>query len=42
MIDIFEKIIIEIKEKIKKFRLFLEKKIINIRPNKAIKMYKIF
>jgi hypothetical protein len=42
MIDIFEKIITEIKEKIKKFILFLENKIINIRPNKAIKIYKIF
>lgn len=28
--------IIEIKEKIKKFILFLEKKITSIRPNKAI------
>jgi hypothetical protein len=36
MIFIFEKIIIEIKEKIKKLILSLEKKIINIRPNKAI------
>jgi hypothetical protein len=36
MIDIFEKIIIEIKEKIKKILLFLEKKIISISPNIAI------